>query len=230
MARISSYPIDTDIVGQDKLLGSDNAGLITKNYTLDGISGWMNATGSVAIAGQNNYGFEIFGATEGIISGPSPNAAFSTITSMSFSKVSLAGTNVINYLLTLVGRPVILARLDNLNNFGVYKLISLTENAGDDTFYDATFTLIVANGNITADKYYGFAVYPSLEDGSDLNFTYTQSTPSATWTITHNLGKFPSVSVVDSANTQVYGNVDYINDNSLTLTFTSAFSGKAYLN
>jgi hypothetical protein len=230
MARISSYPVDQNIVGEDKLLGSDNTGLITKNYTLDGISSWMNATGTIGIVGQSNYGFQVPDATIGIMSGPAANAAFSTITSMSFSKVSLAGTNVINYLLTLIGRPVILARLDNLNNFGVYKLISLTENAGDDTFYDATFTLIVANGNITANKYYGFAVYPPLEDGSDLNFTYTQSTPSTTWTITHNLGKFPSVSVVDSANTQVYGNVNYIDNDSLTLTFTGAFSGKAYLN
>ena len=229
MARISSYPIDTNIVGQDKLLGSDNAGLITKNYTLDGISGWMNATGSVAIAGQNNYGFEIFGATEGIISGPSPNAAFSTITSMSFSKVSLAGTNVINYLLTLVGRSVILARLKNLNNFGVYRLDSLAVDANNADLYNASFTLIVANGAITASEYYGFAIYPEIPAG-DKNFVFTQGTPAATWTITHNLGKFPSVSVVDSANTQVYGNVDYINDNSLTLTFTSAFSGKAYLN
>ncbi len=62
--------------------------------------------------------------------------------------------------------------------------------------------------------------------------TYTQCFESAlsTWTITHDLGKFPSVSVVDSANTQVVGEVDYIDNNSLTITFTAAFSGKAYLN
>ena len=108
--------------------------------------------------------------------------------------------------------------------------MSLTESVSEPTFYDAVFTLIVANGNITADKYYGFAVYPAATSGDDLNFIYTQNTPATTWNITHSLGKFPSVSVVDSANTQVYGNVDYIDNNSLTLTFSSAFSGKAYLN
>ena len=230
MARISSYPVDQNIVGQDKLLGTDNAGLITKNYTLNGISSWMNASGSVAIAGQNNYSFDVTGATGGTISGVAPNTPFANITALTFSKTSAAGTDVINYLLTLVGRSVILARLDNLNNFGVYKLVSLTVDAGDANLYNAVFTPITANGNITADKYYGFAIYPAIETGDDLNFIYTQSTPSATWNITHDLGKFPSVSVVDSANTQVYGNVDYIDDNSLTLTFTSAFSGKAYLN
>ena len=229
MARISSYPIDTDIVGQDKLLGSDTAGLITKNYTLDGISGWMNATGSVSIAGQNNYGFNIPGATEGAISNVAANTPFSAISSLTFTKTSGAGTNVIDYLLTLVGRTVILARLDNTDNFGVYRLNSLTVDVGDDTLYDATFSHVVSNGNITSQKYYGFAIYPDI-DAADKNYVFVQNTPSATWTITHNLGKFPSVSVVDSGNTTVYGDISYINDNSLTVTFSAAFGGKAYMN
>ena len=228
MARISSYPVDQNIVGQDKLLGTDNAGLITKNYTLDGISSWMNASGSVAIAGQNNYSFDVAGATGGTISGVAPNTPFANITALTFSKTSAAGTDVISYLLTLVGRSVLLARLDNLNNFGVYTLQSLVVDAGDANLYDAVFTLITANGNITADKYYGFAVYPELS--ADKHFTFTQSTATNTWNITHNLGKFPSVSVVDSGDTVVYGDIDYIDNNSLTITFSAAFSGKAYMN
>jgi len=237
MARISSYPVDQNIVGSDKVIGTDSTGAITKNYTLNGISSWMNAEGTIGIAGQNNFFFQTVNGDEGRLPGTisfnsfgGANTAFSAVSTLRFSQESVADTIIINYLLTLVGRPVLLARLDNLNNFGVYKLVSLIENVSEPTFYDAVFTLIVANGNLTADKYYGFAVYPALEDGNDLNFIYTQPTPSATWNITHDLGKFPSVSVVDSANTQVYGNVDYIDDNSLTLTFTGAFSGKAYLN
>jgi hypothetical protein len=230
MARISSYPVDQNIVGQDKLLGTDNAGLITKNYTLDGISGWMNANGSLQIVGQSNYSFNVAGETVGVISGPAENATFVSITAMTFSKTSTSGNNVIDYLLTLVGRDVILARLDNLNNFGVYKLVSLVVDAGDANYYNATFTVITANGNITANKYYGFAIYPEVATTGDLNFTFTQGTPATTWTITHNLGKFPSVSVVDTADTQVYGDVEYIDDNSLRVTFSAAFGGKAYLN
>lgn len=68
----------------------------------------------------------------------------------------------------------------------------------------------------------------SLND--DANFIFTQGIPSATWNITHNLGKFPSVSVVDTANQLMYGDTEYINENSLTITFSAPFSGKAYLN
>ena len=64
----------------------------------------------------------------------------------------------------------------------------------------------------------------------DLNFTYDQTTPSAEWTITHNLGKFPSVSVADSSGNQWQTEVEYVDQNTCIVRFSAAFSGKAYLN
>jgi len=69
----------------------------------------------------------------------------------------------------------------------------------------------------------------------DITYTHNQSSTSNTWTITHNLNRFPSVTVVDSADTIVYGTVVYNSANQLTITFFQggsalAFSGKAYLN
>ena len=58
MARISTYAIDNNIDGQDKVLGSNSEGFITKNYTFDGIVAWFNSTGAVAINSQNNYFFQ----------------------------------------------------------------------------------------------------------------------------------------------------------------------------
>jgi hypothetical protein len=65
---------------------------------------------------------------------------------------------------------------------------------------------------------------------SDKNFVYTQNTPSSTWTILHNLNKYPSVSVVDSANTVVEGSITYMDLNTLTISFSAQFTGTAYLN
>ena len=64
----------------------------------------------------------------------------------------------------------------------------------------------------------------------DLNYTHNQTSPSTEWTITHNLGKFPSVSVTDSSGNLWQTEVDYVNQNSLIVRFSAAFSGKAYLN
>ena len=65
---------------------------------------------------------------------------------------------------------------------------------------------------------------------ADKTFDFIQSTPSATWTIQHDLNKLPSVSVVNNNNVVMYGNITYIDTNNLTITFSAGFSGKAYLN
>ena len=83
-------------------------------------------------------------------------------------------------------------------------------------------------------KYIGRTVMTSPIIG-DITYTHNQSTTSNTWTIPHNLNRFPSVTVVDSADTIVYGTVVYNSANQLTITFFEgssalAFQGKAYLN
>ena len=64
----------------------------------------------------------------------------------------------------------------------------------------------------------------------DLNAVHQQAFALAVWQVTHNLGKRPSVTVVDSAGDAVEGSVRYLDDNRLTITFSAAFSGSAYLN
>ena len=64
----------------------------------------------------------------------------------------------------------------------------------------------------------------------DVRHTHTQSVASATWSITHNLDTRPSVTIVDSSEEVVYAEVEYTSDNAVTITFSSAQSGKAYFN
>lgn len=60
-------------------------------------------------------------------------------------------------------------------------------------------------------------------------YHHTQSIASATWTINHNLGWYPNLTVQDSSGSVVEGEIAYTNSNTLTVTFTGAFSGDAYL-
>lgn len=64
----------------------------------------------------------------------------------------------------------------------------------------------------------------------DSRYVHSQGAPSDTWTITHNLGKFPSVTVVDSGDNTVIGDVQYIDSNTVQVAFSVPFGGKAYLN
>lgn len=69
-----------------------------------------------------------------------------------------------------------------------------------------------------------------LKGGGDKNYVHVQDVAASVWTASHNLGKRPAVVVVDSAEDVVYGDIRYIDDNTVTLTFTGAFTGKAYFN
>jgi len=64
---------------------------------------------------------------------------------------------------------------------------------------------------------------------SRVSYTHTQGVASATWNITHNLHFYPNVTVQDSAGNIVEGEIAYTNSDSLIVTFSTAFSGEAYL-
>lgn len=48
--------------------------------------------------------------------------------------------------------------------------------------------------------------------------------------VNHGLGKYPAVSVMDSAGEEVVGEVDYLDVNSLIVKFTYPFSGRVICN
>jgi hypothetical protein len=66
--------------------------------------------------------------------------------------------------------------------------------------------------------------------GGDAHYTHVQGTAEATWEVTHNLGKRASVTVVDSTDNVVIGEIEYLTMNTVRLKFAGAFSGKAYFN
>ena len=73
-------------------------------------------------------------------------------------------------------------------------------------------------------------ITPTTIEAISKTYTFEQAIPSDTWEIQHNLNKYPSVSIVDSAGSVVMGDILYVDTNKVILTFTGQFNGKAYLN
>ena len=61
-------------------------------------------------------------------------------------------------------------------------------------------------------------------------FTFVQAAPATVWNIPHNLGKFPSVTVINNNDIVINGEITYIDNNNVQLNFSAGFTGKAYLN
>ena len=75
----------------------------------------------------------------------------------------------------------------------------------------------------------GTPVAPAAPVTPMSDFTYTQANAATTWTIIHNLGRYPSVTTQDTNGNEMYGEVAFLSLNTVAITFSAALAGIAYL-
>ena len=133
-----------------------------------------------------------------------------------------------------------LSTLVNIYNYGSLTPIYSTTYAISnfttvDVYVRKNTPLILDNGIIGPSDFSGDSIslslnYAYIKEQTRDYYVHDQQVASATWTVNHNLGKFASVNVVDTAGDEVIASVTYNSINQLTITFTSLLSGKAYIN
>ena len=228
MARISSYPYDVTVQDTDAWVGSDSVNRSTKQYTAKAVAEYLNIKGKISISGQMVFKFtEDAPPLVGAFSGPADGSALTAITTMQISGIDSSGQNTVAFMQYLVDNDILISEQNNIDEFGHFKITGYTLNG---TVYTLNLTNIGGNGNLDLNKYYDFATFTISTGIGDKTFVFTQGVPALVWTIQHDLNKFPSVSVVDTANTGVLSQIDYIDNNNITITNTAQFAGKAYLN
>lgn len=91
----------------------------------------------------------------------------------------------------------------------------------DDANIDANFDVVKNEINATF----------NINECIDKYFAFEQGISSNTWTIQHNLNKHPSITIVDEYERVIPGfAAEYIDNNTVIVSFNAAFKGKAYLN
>lgn len=70
----------------------------------------------------------------------------------------------------------------------------------------------------------------SSSDSINKFYVHDQNIPSKTWIIEHQLNKFPSVTVVDSAHGVVFADIVYRNNTTIVVDFSTPCTGTVYLN
>ena len=228
MARISSYPRDLDVVDQDSWMGTSVPGLQTRNFTAEAVAKYLNIKGKISVSAQMIYKFEEdpTKAGAGDFYGVANGTAFSAITSLNIHVMDKGSQNVVEFMTYLIDSDILISEQNGISIFGHYKVQSYTDNG--DGFYTLTLGYIGGSGVLTDQDIYDIANFTIAK--SDKTFEFDQGQPALVWTIQHNLNKFPSVSVVDTANTVVNSQVNYVDKNNITINNTAQFAGKAYLN
>jgi len=226
MSRIISYPYDVDIKDDDAWIGTEASTTRTKQYTAKAVAEYLNINGKISIAAQMVFKFVPNGNESGEFNGPADGSGFDALATMQLSIKDRSGQNVVAFMDYLVGSNILISEQNNISTFGHYTIDSYTANGA---FYTLNLTNLGGNGNLTANLFYDFAVFTLSAQGTP-TFIFTQGVPDTVWDIEHNLGKFPSVSVVNNNNVIINGEITYIDNNNVQLNFSAGFSGTAYLN
>ena len=228
MARISSYPRDLEVNDNDAWIGTESSNRLTRNFTAKAVADYLNIKGKISISGQMVFKFtEDAPPLVGAFSGPADGSALTAITTVQISGTDSSGQNTVAFMQYLVGNDILISEQNNIDEFGHFKITGYTLNG---TVYTLNLTNIGGNGNLDLNKYYDFATFTISSGVGDKNFVFTQAVASNTWVIQHNLNKFPSVTSVNVNNIEMFGEVVFADVNNLTINFTSASSGKAYIN
>jgi len=231
MARIKLYPNDTAITGGDRLVGTDINGNATKNYQIEELAQYFQQTTDALF----QYNFAGTYSTEVISTGEyryqvNPSAPtiynWAQITGIAVSRYNINGEDITPMIPVLVNSIIRITDIGTSTSlgYGLFRVASST-SLSNGAAYLLTLAPQGAVGTV------GNNVISLAPFGSG-SFEYVEDFSSATdtWVINHNLGKYPSVSTVDSAGSIINGAITYNSANKITVVFTSATSGKAYLN
>ncbi len=231
MARIKLYPNDTAITGGDRLVGTDINGNATKNYQIEELAQYFQQTTDALF----QYNFAGTYSTEVINTGEyryqvNPSAPiiynWAQITGIAVSRYNINGEDITPMIPVLVNSIIRITDIGTSTSlgYGLYRVTSSTSLSNG-----AAYLLTLAPQGAVSTVGNNIISLAPFGSGS---FEYVEDFSSATdtWVINHNLGKYPSVSTVDSAGSIINGAITYNNENKITVVFTSATSGKAYLN
>lgn len=230
MARIEKYAVDTAVTDNDKFIGTDSAGNVTRNYRASNIADYLNNFNKIGIAGQLSFRFiqssvnrlpgDFFLQSGG-------QAQLSSVGVLIFSKSNTANKYIYDFFNYIKNEKILIIQLNDPNVFAEYQITSFSDWETDSDFIRVSILYEGGSGALNNNEYYGVARSVVNEDKT---YKHTQSVSSSTWVVEHNLNKYPSVTVQDSAGSIVIGEITYNNKNTVTLTFSGAFSGEAHFN
>lgn len=237
MARISTYNLDNTVSKNDKVIGTDSSGSSTKNFRLENIADFLNTSNILNVNGQIVYQFDT-------VSQPGngqfnlPNGAtssFSTINEIIISHINSNDQNIKEYLDYFEGLNVMLSQTDNPNNFATYA-VSTVINTLNENFGTFNVSYIEGSGSLIAGKHYAIS-YLAAKGSVDKNYvfptdgvSYHSFSGGSAFTITHSLNKYPSVTVIDSAGSEVIGDIQHTSKNTFNITFNANQSARVFVN
>lgn len=246
MSRISNYTVDNTIEQSDKVLGS-NVGGQTKNFNMQDIAEWLASTNATGNASAIPYKYESQSANSGSMTfqgNTNTEIAFPTgenqILQVNKYPNGKNDRSILPILNTYLNKEIIISQVQDPTVFGIYKVKSISQINSTDV-YRVTMDYISGNNNssgkaLYSNVYYNLVPYSASQDRefaiafSTSDLTYDNSANEYYYEFSHNLGKFPSITVKISTGYIVEVPVKHITKNQSQVYFKGQNSGTVYAN
>ena len=233
MARISSYPFDTNVTDNDAWIGTNAANRQTKQFTASAVANYLNLNAKVNIGGQMSFKWsDTENGGLGTISktgGGGSGANFNTLTEIRLSRNEINGQRVVEFLEYLINTDILIGEGNEISQFGHYKLNSYIVDPNTASYYIAGITYIGGNGVIAAQGTQYTIIDFNIASG-DVNLRQNFGS-SNQWIINNTTGKAtPSVTLVNAQEEIIHGCVDYTNATTITVDFDTNVTGSSFLN
>lgn len=232
MARIQKYKIDENVSSGDRVIGSDATTGKTRNYRMQDLAAYFGTQDEI-LGDKFSYKYlseKDYAALEpGELSFNNKivQPLFENVTTIYANRINLGGNDIYDYFSTLLddNGTLTIHSNDNSTFFGVYRLSGI--NIYQNDVISLEVILVASNGSVI-DK--GNVRLGAVFSTGDKHYTHTQLQSAAIWQIDHFLGKYPSVALIDDGGNVIIGDIKYLNENQLTITFSAPISGKAFIN
>lgn len=111
--------------------------------------------------------------------------------------------------------------------------VTLTDNAPDLAVQLSTVDTTAMVQSVNGKTGHVVIDYPDINENpvNHVRYVHTQTTVSNDWTINHNLGFFPNVTILDNDSPPriIEADIRYLNTSSVRIIMNTSMSGTAYL-
>ncbi len=163
MTKIKNYPLDLEVNGGDKWIGTDSASLakLTKNFTPDNLAKYYNDKEVVESVNQMRFFYDTVEPGDSRASGSfsfatevGPIVPFSSIDSLVFSKYTMGNDAVNNFMTDILNSIIIIQKANNPDIYGFYALNAYEVDPINPDFYNVGLTYSLGTGSIEEDEDY----------------------------------------------------------------------------
>jgi hypothetical protein len=163
MTKIKNYPLDLEVNGGDKWIGTDSASLakLTKNFTPDNLAKYYNDKEVVESVNQMRFFYDTVDPGDDRANGSfsfetevGPIVPFSSISNLVFSKYTMGSDAVNNFMTDIVNSIIIIQKADNPDIYAFYALNGYEVDPSNPDFYNVVLSFESGNGSVEEDEDY----------------------------------------------------------------------------